>query len=183
MLSSIEHYGKEGQRIITANTANKVFLRSSDPETQKWEQTFFGVQEKYEESHSKNASLLGGKATFGRSEAIRERSLVLPSEFGSLHLASRAKGISGFAKCPSIGSYRFNVPGQMVNRLSRPDRETPNFVGRDIEDRKIKVLTSKEEIVVYGESLSNDEPKLEKQTHSKKRENKIKESMQRIWKE
>ena len=154
----IEHYGKEGQRIITANTANKIFLRSSDPETQKWGQTFFGVQEKYEESHSKNASLLGGRATFGKSESIRERSLILPSEFGSLHLASRAKGISGFAKCPSIGSYSFNVPGYLVDRLSRPDSETPDFIEREAESRKIQVLSSEEEIVIYGESLSTDEP-------------------------
>ncbi|MBW4660239.1 MAG: type IV secretion system DNA-binding domain-containing protein [Drouetiella hepatica Uher 2000/2452] len=179
----IEHYGREGQRIITANTANKVFLRSSDPETQKWEQTFFGIQEKYEESHSKNASLLGTRASFGKSEAIRERSLVLASEFGSLNLASRAKGISGFAKNPSIGSYRFNIAGHTVDKVSRPDPEIPNFLEKDAKSRKIRTFDQEEEATIYGVSLEINEPNLEEQSYSKKRKHKIRESIQRMLKD
>jgi len=181
----IEHYGKEGQRIITANTSNKVILRSSDPDTQKWEQSFFGIQEKYEESYSKNASLLGARASFGKSETIRERSLVLPSEFGTLHLASPDKGISGFAKLPSIGSYRFNVPGRFVDTLAKPDPNTPDFEGREAEDRKIKPFTKDEEASIYGEQLLQDSQKLElrSQAKTKRQENlkeKIRESITRI---
>jgi hypothetical protein len=181
----IEHYGREGQRIITGNTANKIILRSSDPDTQKWEQSFFGYQEKYEESHSKNASLLGARASYGKSEGIRERSLVLPSEFGMLHLASRAKGISGFAKCPSIGSYRFNVPGDVVDLLSKPDPETPDFVPRAKEATKIKPFSKDEELKLYGEAAPINEIKSHTRTYQpkqNKKKDRIQDSLERLSK-
>ncbi|MBW4464678.1 MAG: type IV secretion system DNA-binding domain-containing protein [Pegethrix bostrychoides GSE-TBD4-15B] len=139
-----EHYGEEGQRIVTANTANKMMLRGTDPNTQKWNQSFFGVQEKYEASHSKNFSLFGQRATWGETESVRERSLVLPSEFGMLPLASREQGILGYAKNPWIGSYKFKVSGAVVDRLSVPDSDVADFCERDAGERKIQPLTEGE---------------------------------------
>jgi hypothetical protein len=129
-----------------------MMLRGTDPNTQKWNQSFFGVQEKYEASHSKNFSLFGQRATLGETESVRERSLVLPSEFGMLPLASRENGILGYAKNPWIGSYKFKVSGAVVDKLSVPDPTVADFCERDAGERKIQPFTEGERGRLFGGS-------------------------------
>jgi hypothetical protein len=167
-----------------------MILRVSDPDTQKWAQSLFGGQEKFEESYSKNSSLLGGKASFGESESVRERSLVLTSEFSSLHLASKEKGISGFAKCPSIGSFKVNIPGRIVDTISRPDTSTPDFVERDDSELYLMPYSDEEKAFYFGVEEKDDDDddevvavmKVRKELPriKKKRGNKYNESLDRL---
>ena len=177
-----EHYGEEGQRIVTANTANKMMLRGTDPNTQKWNQSFFGVQEKYEASHSKNFSLFGQRATWGETESVRERSLVLPSEFGMLPLASREQGISGYAKNPWIGSYKFKVSGAVVDRLSVPDSDVADFCEREPGERKIQPFTESERVKFFGEPQASPKYIQKAEGDGESKKGRLFESFRRIEK-
>jgi hypothetical protein len=81
------------------------------------------------------------------------------SKFEPLYLASRHKGLSGFAKLPPVGSSRFNMPGESVAKPTKPDPNTSDLREEKQEIEKlshlVKMKKSAHKVNSSNESLKN----------------------------
>jgi hypothetical protein len=120
-----EVYGPRLGKEIIGICRNKAFLRTTDPDTQKYASECFGTQEIElpRVSTSENWSDTSGKFpssshSYGESVSSQRLSqpVVLPSQFGNdLHPPSRKKGISGYYLTASVPEpYFANLPGAFI---------------------------------------------------------------------
>ena len=143
-------YEEHGASEILSSVNNKLFLRVSDPDTEKLVQDEIGTQDLWESRRSYQYDPVQGKWSWSESEQRETRLLVLGSEASDLPLPSRESGIPGFAKIPEVGRYRVTVPGDVIDAHVPSDNGSVSLWYRDRPSSEyiLADLTEEEKLVL-----------------------------------
>lgn len=143
-------YGPDVAGELTSMCGSFGILKVSGASTPRWASDICGEQEILQtvrsSSHSSNAQ--GGSFSSSENEQIRERRVLLPSQFRMLPLPKVGHNFQGYFYSSSLSSeiYKAEIPSQEVSKMLFPAKDTgENFCsweqkakeeGRDVEDYK-----------------------------------------------
>jgi hypothetical protein len=163
-------YGKDGTGEILDSINNKLFLRVSDPETERYIQEEMGVRDLWEMRRSFQYSWVQNRDSWSEAEHRETRPLVLGSESSDLPLSSREVGIPGFAKIPDIGRYRMTIPGDLIESrvpssngsvsLWYRDREHHEYLLADLTDQEKAMLQIDDQVLEARQKTQQKPPQV-----------------------
>ena len=157
-----EIYGTYKRRSIINNITHKTYLRNEEVETQEWCSKQLGSQDRIETSFSQNSSFHSN--SWGNNQAVQNRMVVLPSEFGEIPRASREDGILGFAK-NRLGSYEVFLEPNLLKSLpdDDPDLNLQEYRAKNIKEWYVTPLSEEREKLLYAKDEETIEDNLEVQ--------------------
>lgn len=149
-------YNVYGRRSIVNNFTHRIYLRNEDAETQEWCSKQLGNQDVVQTSFSQNTSFHSN--SWGNNQAIHNRPLVLPSEFGELPKASRENGVMGYAK-NRFGSYKVFLPPSLLKELPEEDKEIniQKIKLQNIREGYVQPFTKKRRDFLYSKPDNEQE--------------------------
>ncbi len=146
---------------IVAQCSHKALLRLESEESAAWASRLIGQYEALEMMHSRTAwSGRGGS----RTEQLRKKESVLPSEFYIIPPTRSDRGLTGYFLSPSFGAVRDQIPGRILQTAFVPAelqiqmrfRSQPEgaqrLVGWSAADRQRLLLADRQ----IGNELRND---------------------------
>lgn len=78
------NYGKDVAEVIADNCSYKAILKASEPNTQEWCSKLVGTYDKYKNTSSYNADVIGIGKGQGTSKTTEEKKIIKPEEFAYL---------------------------------------------------------------------------------------------------